>query len=71
MNAVSRTNDDVAIVQQVQELLKKYGSLTGLNEDGGGKFSRTNDRLSFRSPRKDSKPENHLSRIPAPVSYKA
>ncbi|RZC42222.1 GAS2-like protein 2 [Asbolus verrucosus] len=73
INTVSKNNDDAVIVQQVQELLKKYGSLTGIDCDdgGGGKFSRGADRMSFRSPRKDTRPDNHLSRIPAPVLYKA
>ncbi|CAH1163127.1 unnamed protein product [Phaedon cochleariae] len=63
-------DDDEAIALQVQALLRKYGSLSILNhedeEPTSSPFARTSDRVSFRSPRKDSRPENNLSRIPAP-----
>ncbi|CAG9820527.1 unnamed protein product [Phaedon cochleariae] len=58
------------LLQTVQALLRKYGSLSILNhedeEPTSSPFARTSDRVSFRSPRKDSRPENNLSRIPAP-----
>lgn len=67
LNAVKKTDSDAAIVQQLQELLKKYGSI-GEDLDRGGFGGRSKDeRMSFRSPRKDSRPEN-LTRIPAPVN---
>uniref|UniRef100_A0AAR5PGR6 GAR domain-containing protein n=1 Tax=Dendroctonus ponderosae TaxID=77166 RepID=A0AAR5PGR6_DENPD len=74
LNAVKKADDDESIAIQVQELLRKYGSLSTLNneEDYSPKFSRQHtERMSVRSPRKDSKPENNLSRIPAPVMHKA
>ncbi|KAJ8934028.1 hypothetical protein NQ314_013625 [Rhamnusium bicolor] len=73
LQAVKQSEDDAIIAQQVQELLKKYGSLNTLNDEQDfqpSKFTRnTGDRMSYRSPRKDSRPENNLSRIPAPMSY--
>lgn len=72
IQAVKHADDDATIAQQVQELLKKYGSLSTLNdvEPQPSRFTRnTGERMSVRSPRKDSKPENNISRIPAPVSY--
>ncbi|XP_060533902.1 GAS2-like protein pickled eggs isoform X2 [Cylas formicarius] len=77
LDAVKRADDDQTIAMQVQELLRKYGSLSTLdNEDDYAqaptKFVRqTPQRVSYRSPRKDSRPENNLSKIPAPVSFKA
>ncbi|KAL1502671.1 hypothetical protein ABEB36_007784 [Hypothenemus hampei] len=56
--------------KQVKELLRKYDSLTTLNnmDDYSPRLSRQgNERMSFRSNRKDSRPENNISRIPAPV----
>ncbi|XP_074030228.1 GAS2-like protein pickled eggs [Leptinotarsa decemlineata] len=71
LQAVQKTNDDEMIAIELQALLKKYGSLNMLNDEEdyrGPQFARTTqDRMSFRSPRKDSRPENNLSRIPAPV----
>lgn len=73
IQAVKHADDDATIAQQVQELLKKYGSLNKLNDDverQPNRFTRASaERMSHRSPRKDSKPENNISRIPAPVSY--
>ncbi|XP_018565889.1 GAS2-like protein pickled eggs isoform X2 [Anoplophora glabripennis] len=73
MQAVKHADDDATIAQQVQELLRKYGSLNTLNvevEQQPSRFTRnTGDRMSYRSPRKDSRPENNISRIPAPLSY--
>ncbi|KAG5900298.1 hypothetical protein JTB14_000824 [Gonioctena quinquepunctata] len=71
LQAVQQTNDDEVIALQVQALLKKYGSLSTLNGDDFGPpalTKNTSDRMSFRSPRKDSRPEI-ISRIPAPVLH--
>ncbi|CAH1129658.1 unnamed protein product [Ceutorhynchus assimilis] len=71
LNAVKKADDDETIALQVQELLRKYGSLSTLDNEedyAAPKFTRqNNERMSFRSPRKDSRPENNLSRIPGPV----
>ncbi|XP_066255859.1 GAS2-like protein pickled eggs [Euwallacea similis] len=72
LNAVRKADDDETIALQVQELLRKFGSLSTLDNEAdyvpAPAFSRqNNERMSFRSPRKDSRPENNGSRIPAPV----
>ncbi|KAJ3650718.1 hypothetical protein Zmor_016800 [Zophobas morio] len=68
INTVYQTDDETVIVEKVQKLLKEYGSWTNLDvDDGNRKFVRGGDRMSYRSPRKDSRPDNNLSRIPAPV----
>lgn len=64
LKAVKNNNDDLTIAEQVKKLLKKYGSLTVLDKTN-------NDHTIFRSPRKDSKPDNMISRIPAPILHKA
>ncbi|KAF5285775.1 hypothetical protein FQR65_LT13054 [Abscondita terminalis] len=61
LKAVKNNNDDLTIAEQVKKLLKKYGSLTVLDKD---------DAIVCRSPRKDSKPDNMISRIPAPIPHK-
>ncbi|KAF5285468.1 hypothetical protein FQA39_LY16642 [Lamprigera yunnana] len=58
LKAVKNNNDDLTIAEQVKKLLKKYGSLTVL--DGNYKTGDKDTKL-FRSPRKDSKPENLIS----------
>ncbi|KAJ8982601.1 hypothetical protein NQ317_005073 [Molorchus minor] len=73
LQAVKQSEDDETIAIQVQELLKKYGSLSTLNDEkeccAPARFARnTIDRMSYRSPRKDSRPDNNVSRIPAPLS---
>ncbi|KAK5638757.1 hypothetical protein RI129_013052 [Pyrocoelia pectoralis] len=69
LEAVKNNNDDISIAEQVKKLLKKYSSLTVL--DTNNKRSDTHDQVTFRSPRKDSKPDNMISRIPAPILHKA
>ncbi|XP_031331212.1 GAS2-like protein pickled eggs [Photinus pyralis] len=66
LEAVKNNNDDISIAEQVKKLLKKYSSLTVL--DTNNKIA---DPVTTRSPRKDSKPDNMISRIPAPISHKA
>lgn len=73
LQAVAQANSDEVIALQVQALLKKFGSLNALSdEESEGPVSlparMTPDRMSFRSPRKDSRPDTNVSRIPAPVS---
>lgn len=79
LKTVKNTDDDALMAMQVQELLKKYGSLNMLDDDEEQQFTslptestfkRSTGRMSIRSSRKDSRPELH-SRIPAPISYKA
>ncbi|CAH1382169.1 unnamed protein product [Tenebrio molitor] len=68
MNTVSRHDDDAIIVEQVQQLLKQYGSMSRIDcDDVGARFVRGGDRMSYRSPRKDSRADTNISRIPAPV----
>lgn len=75
IKAVKSTDDDTQMALQVQELLKKYGSLNVLNGDGDNltddnAFRRASTaRVSFRSSRKDSKGDNSMSRIPAPILH--
>lgn len=76
LKTVKKNADDLAIAQEVQEILKKYGSLNLLDNDliSGPNSLRTNEedpKGAYRSPRKDSRPDNHLSRIPAPISHRA
>ncbi|XP_044763199.1 GAS2-like protein pickled eggs [Coccinella septempunctata] len=79
LKAVKNTDDDAIMAMQVQELLKKYGSLNMLDDDDEqqfrslpeeSNFKRSTGRMSIRSSRKDLRPDLH-SRIPAPISYKA
>ncbi|CAH2010942.1 unnamed protein product [Acanthoscelides obtectus] len=67
LQTVKQIDDETAIVEQVQELLKRYKSLNTLDDK---EFSSSNPRKhvpEIYSPRKDSRPENHVSRIPAPL----
>ncbi|XP_072381750.1 GAS2-like protein pickled eggs [Diabrotica undecimpunctata] len=73
LQAVNKADSDEAVALQVQMLLKKFGSLNTLNDDEPLSLpilpTRTStERMSFRSPRKDSRTDNHMTRIPAPVS---
>lgn len=78
LNVVKKAHNDEAIAIQLQEILKRYGSLNILNGDGDSgpeslpaSFGRhSGERMSYRSPRKDSRPENNFSKIPAPVMQK-
>lgn len=73
LKTVKKNDDDLVIAQEVQAILRKYGSLTILNDDlNSGPNSLVDDnRGGYYSPRKDSRPENHGSRIPAPVTHRA
>ncbi|KAL3271612.1 hypothetical protein HHI36_022087 [Cryptolaemus montrouzieri] len=80
IKTVKNTEDDALMALQVQELLKKYGSLNMLDDDDDQQykslpdersFKRSPGRMSFRSSRKDSRTDILNSRIPAPISYKA
>ncbi|XP_044261603.1 GAS2-like protein pickled eggs [Tribolium madens] len=64
INTVTQIDDEALMAQQVQELLKQY---TFDFKDEGRFVRGGGERMSYRSPRKDSRPDNHLSRIPAPV----
>lgn len=69
LKTVKKNDDDLVIAQEVQAILRKFGSLTILNDD---KNSLVDDnRGGYYSPRKDSRPDNHVSRIPAPVTHRA
>lgn len=72
LQVVSQANSDEDVALQVQILLKKFGSLNTLNDEDKytsmGPVRNSPERMSIRSPRKDSRPENHISRIPAPKS---
>lgn len=65
LKTVKKNDDDLVIAQEVQAILRKYGSLTILNDDA------MDDNRFYYSPRKDSRPDNHVSRIPAPVTHRA
>lgn len=74
LKTVKKNADDLAIAQEVQEILKKYGSLNLLDNDlisGPNSLRNDDDKGAYCSPRKDSRPDNHVSRIPAPISHKA
>lgn len=72
LQTVSKCDNDETMAQEIQELLRKYGSMTTLDKEESfstPSFARqTKERKSYRSPRKDSRPENNHSRIPAPVT---
>lgn len=70
LNTVKKNDDDLVIAQEVQAILRKFGSLTVLNDDGSNGLLDDN-RGGYYSPRKDSRPDNHVSRIPAPVTHRA
>lgn len=69
MKAVNKNADEAQIMAQVQAVLKKFGSMNQLPLDDEPRLTRNNERMSFRSPRKDSRADK--SKIPAPISYKA
>lgn len=73
LKTVNKKADDLVIAQEVQAILRKFGSLNVLNDDlNSGPNSLVDDnRSGFYSPRKDSRPDNHVSRIPAPVTHRA
>ncbi|XP_050310516.1 GAS2-like protein pickled eggs [Anthonomus grandis grandis] len=81
LNAVKKADDDEVMTLQIKEVLRKYGSVSVLdNEDDyttptsrqSSPFTRQNtERMSSRSPRKDSRQDNNLSRIPAPIVHRA
>lgn len=75
LNAVQRAQDDDTFLLTIKNLLKKHGSLNVLNDCDdpapvSNGFSRNSpERSSYMSPRKDSKANSNLSKIPAPVFY--
>ncbi|XP_019869201.2 GAS2-like protein pickled eggs [Aethina tumida] len=69
LKAVNKNADEAQIMAQVQAVLKKFGSMNQLPLDDEPRLTRNNERMSFRSPRKDSRADK--SKIPAPISYKA
>lgn len=71
LKTVKKNDDDLVIAQEVQAILRKFGSLTVLNDDSGPhSLLDDNNRSGFYSPRKDSRRDNHVSRIPAPVTHR-
>lgn len=73
LKTVKKNADDLAIAQEVQAILKKYDSLNILDDFPSGPSSIRSEpeRGGYYSPRKESRPENHISRIPAPISHRA
>lgn len=74
LKTVKKNEDDLVIAQEVQAILRKFGSLNVLNDElGSGPQSLVEDqtRAGYYSPRKDSRRDNHVSRIPAPVTHRA
>lgn len=73
MNAVHHVTDDETLVLAIKHIVQKHGSLSVLNdldEPVGNHFTKNSpERSSVRTPRKDSKGHNNLSKIPAPVFY--
>lgn len=78
MKAAEQFNDDAEMLERLKELLRQYGPFDYKKEDIGDftsawvshqtkKNSLTEDPKGFNSPRKDSKPDNNVSKIPAPV----
>ncbi|CAG9861651.1 unnamed protein product [Phyllotreta striolata] len=74
LQVVNQANSDEAIAVKVQALLKKFGSLSALSDneaEDAGPVSlparMSHERMSFRTPRKNSRPDIGLSKIPAPV----
>ncbi|XP_025837668.1 GAS2-like protein pickled eggs isoform X2 [Agrilus planipennis] len=69
LKTVKSNKDDETIAEQVKILLRKYGSLTVLDDD---ELIVNGDEMTIHtSPRKDSKPGyTKHSRIPAPISHK-
>lgn len=72
LKTVKKNADDLAIAQEVQAILKKYDSLNILDDFSSGPSSIRSEpeRGGYYSPRKESRPENHISRIPAPISHR-
>lgn len=72
LEAVKNTNgDDKQMLDKLQKLLKQYSNLSFESDDTLVVTSRQKeeDKRSFRSTRKDSRPDV-ISRIPAPVVTK-
>lgn len=75
LNAVEDVDDEDTFLITIKKLIKKHASLNKLNDceepqQVNNSFSRnTPERSSYLSPRKDSKVNNNLSKIPAPKFY--
>lgn len=74
LKAAEISNDDAAMLERIKNILKQYGPFDYTNKNDCEDFTsvwvnqskKTEDPKVF-TPRKDSKPENNLSKIPAPV----
>lgn len=74
LKAAETLNDDAEMLDRIKNILKQYGPFD-YNKEGYEDFTsawvnnskKTNDDSKTYAPRKDSKPENNVSKIPAPV----
>lgn len=79
LKAAECVNDDSEMLNKIKNILKQYGPFESKKDDFedftsvwvNGSNKSSNEELKIFTPRKDSKPENNISRIPAPVGKRS